>query len=250
MNTLIVDIRLQTIKLASWFWKQPTFSLSASPTSSSTSPSAMSDQSKQNLSSPPTQPTGPQLTPQLCFNTTYLRDFLRTSRAQLDDTISTSLNSLLTPSTTSPFNPLSTSSPTSNRRSTRQPISQSACSTFLDRTLFPSWDNRSRILSYCSVVASSPDPNDPNLEQIKLDNARGEARLVDERLDPYSGRFFPREPRTEQLALLLRNENAVEGIIRERTWRILQERCEGLGGGFGEKWEDALDRWRKESGTR
>lgn len=210
----------------------------------------MSIPQRQPLSSPPTQPSGPQLTPQFCFNTTYLRDFLRTSRSQLDDTISTSLNSLLTPSTTSPFNPASTSSPTSNRRSPRQPVPQSTCTSFLDKTLFPSWNNRSQVLSYCSVVASSPDPDDPNLEEIKSENARGEARTVNERLDPYSGRFFPREPRTEQLGSILRNEIAVESIIRERTWRILQERCEGLGGNVGEKWEDALDRWRAESRRR
>lgn len=65
---------------------------------------------------------------------------------------------------------------------------------------------------------------------------------MDERLDPYSARYFPRETRTESLAALMRNERMVEGIVRERTWGVMAERCEGVEGGA----EEALDRWRRE----
>lgn len=67
--------------------------------------------------------------------------------------------------------------------------------------------------------------------------------MVDERLDPYSGRFFPREARTEVLGVVVRNERSVEGIVRRRTWGLVQERC---GDGGGEGWEEALDKWREE----
>lgn len=67
-------------------------------------------------------------------------------------------------------------------------------------------------------------------------------RVVDERLDPYSGRFFPREARTEQLAMLIRQEQGVENIVRARTWETVQERC----GDSFDGWEEALHRWRKE----
>lgn len=67
---------------------------------------------------------------------------------------------------------------------------------------------------------------------------------MDERLDPYSGRFFPREGRAEMLAALLRNENAVEGIVRQRTWAVVAERCDGLENNAG--WEAALDKWREQ----
>lgn len=66
---------------------------------------------------------------------------------------------------------------------------------------------------------------------------------MDERLDPYSGRFFPREARTEVLAGVVRNERSVEGIVRSRTWGLVRERC---GGGGEEGWEEALDKWREE----
>ena len=67
--------------------------------------------------------------------------------------------------------------------------------------------------------------------------------MVDERLDPYSGRFFPREARTEILGGVVRNEKSVEGIVRGRTWGLVQERC---GDGGEERWEEALDKWRED----
>ena len=59
-------------------------------------------------------------------------------------------------------------------------------------------------------------------------------------MDPYSGRYFPREARTEALAGLIRNERMVESIIRARTWGLVGERCENEGSGA----EEALDEWR------
>jgi len=64
---------------------------------------------------------------------------------------------------------------------------------------------------------------------------------VNERLDPYSGRYFPREARTEALASLIRNERMVESIVRNRTWGLIGERCEIESQSF----EKALDDWRK-----
>ncbi|KIX05019.1 uncharacterized protein Z518_05891 [Rhinocladiella mackenziei CBS 650.93] len=193
--------------------------------------------------SKPTSPP-PQLTPQFCFNTRVLRDFLRLSRSSIDDSISTNLNALMTPSSTSPFDPSSTSIRNPSLPSSlnpRQPIPASTTQAFLDSVLFPSWDSRSSVISYCTSVATSPDPDDPDLIEREALNRKDADRIVDERLDPYSGRFFPREARTEQLAALLRNENAVEGIVRTRTWGIVTERCEGVEG----TWEDAWEKWQR-----
>ncbi|KAJ9656185.1 hypothetical protein H2198_005147 [Neophaeococcomyces mojaviensis] len=189
----------------------------------------------------------PQLSPSLCFNTSYLRDFFRTSRAQLDDTINTSLNSLLTPSLTSPFDPLSTSDPSTNRRG-KQPIPSDTCQDFTQQTVFPTWSARSRVLSYCSIVAASPDPDDPDRTVIEAENMAQSHRVINERLDPYSGRFFPKEPRTEMLGSLLRNENAVENIVRDRTWRILNERCVGLDPAQ-RGWQEAFKTWEEQQRT-
>ncbi|KAL2419386.1 hypothetical protein ABEF95_001075 [Exophiala dermatitidis] len=192
------------------------------------------------------QPTSPptQLNPQFCFNTRVLRDFLRLSRASIDDSISTNLNALMTPASTSPFNPSSTSirNPTlPTSLLTRQPIPRETTRTFLQSVLFPSWNSRSEVISYCTSVATSPDPDDPDVIEREKMNRKDADRIVDERLDPYSGRFFPKEPRTEQLAALLRNENAVESIVRNRTWGVIAERCEGVDG----SWEEMFDKWRE-----
>lgn len=65
--------------------------------------------------------------------------------------------------------------------------------------------------------------------------------MIDDRLDPYSSRYFPREARTEQLASLVRQERQVEKIIRARTWGLVVERCGDMHADF----ENALDDWRK-----
>jgi len=182
----------------------------------------------------------PTLTPQFCFNERVLRDFLRLSRGTIDDSITQNLNALVMPGS-HPFDPSITSrrqhpSPPPARRS----IDSASCTDFKQRVLFPSWQMRSDVMNYCAVVATSPDPNDPDALLREIENAKAKERVVDERLDPYSGRYFPREARTESLAALMRNERMVEGIIRARTWSIVGERCGGTGQGF----ERAMDEWR------
>ncbi|KAF1953342.1 hypothetical protein CC80DRAFT_146724 [Byssothecium circinans] len=176
--------------------------------------------------------SAPHLTPQFCFNQTALRDFLRLSRSTTDDSITQNLNALLTPSSTSPFDPTSTTTrPLAHPSSTRQ-IPTAQCDAFKHHILFPSWAARSDILDYCAGVATSPDPDDPDSVLRQIEDEKVRERVVDERLDPYSGRYFPREARTESLAMLMRNERAVEKIIRARTWGVVGERCEdGTAGG-------------------
>lgn len=77
---------------------------------------------------------------------------------------------------------------------------------------------------------------------------------MDERLDPYSGRFFPKEARTEELAAVLRQEEGVERIVRGRSWGVVRGRCEGMDvvrtAAGEEAWVAEFERWRKESGKR
>lgn len=97
-------------------------------------------------------------------------------------------------------------------------------------------------MNYCAGVATSPDPDDPDHVLRETEDARARERLIDERLDPYSARYFPRDTRTEALASLIRNERMVEGIIRSRTWKIMGERCSNDGVQDAEK---AVDEWRR-----
>jgi len=102
------------------------------------------------------------------------------------------------------------------------------------------------VLNYCAGVATSPDPNDPDHILREEEDARARERVVDERLDPYSARYFPRERRTERLADLMRNERMVEEIVRGRTWGIVNERCENVPGVVTDSgWAEALNQWRK-----
>ncbi|KAI0533627.1 caffeine induced death protein Cid2 [Xylaria digitata] len=183
--------------------------------------------------------TTPKLTPQFCFTTSALRDFLRISRGAVDDSITPNLNALVTPAK-SGFDPASTS--IRIPRGADRQIDPRSCQTFKDQVLFPSWQARSDVLTYCAYVATSPDPDDPETSLRAAETEKNRERVVDERLDPYSGRYFPREPRTERLALLLRQERAVEKIVRSRTWGLVQERC---GNGNFQDAEAALNQWRQ-----
>ena len=101
---------------------------------------------------------------------------------------------------------------------------------------------RSEVLEYCSRVAVSSDPDDPESFERELQNQKAKERIVDERLDPYSGRYIPKQTRTESLEALIRNEKDVERIVRSRTWNIISERC---GGFSGQSADDAFNGWRR-----
>lgn len=120
-------------------------------------------------------------------------------------------------------------------------IDPATCGQFKDNVLFPSWQTRSDVLNYCAGVATSPDPDDPDHVLRETESARLRERVVDERLDPYSARYLPREARTEALANVVRNQRTVEEIVRARTWSLVTERC---GGSFA-NWEEALNGWRE-----
>lgn len=107
--------------------------------------------------------------------------------------------------------------------------------------MFPSWQTRTDVLTYCAYVATSPDPDDPEVALREAETKKNHEQVVDERLDPYSARYFPREPRTEQLADLLRQERSIERIVRSRTWGLVRERC---GDDFQDA-EEALNKWKR-----
>ncbi len=198
-------------------------------------------------------PATPQLTPQFCFSTSTLRglsralrpkldltstEFFRFSRSTVDDTISQNLNALVTPARAG-FDPQSTWQRTS--RSLGRDVNTERCTGFLNMILFPAWDSRAQVFEYCAAVASSPDPDDPEAALRELQKKRDRERVVDERLDPYSGRFYPRESRTEVLASTLRQERVIENIVRHRTWEVIQDRCEAP----PEDWQASIEAWKK-----
>lgn len=214
----------------------------------------------------------PKLTPQFCFSAGALRgmhrslgwqsanwiltqgllDFLRLSRAAVDDSITEHLNGLLEPSR-APFDTTALRQrrvlavdPSQQSKSSSSTIPASTCTAFRERVVFPAWDARDRVLAYCEGVASAPDPDDPELALRQAEAERQKGRVVDERLDPYSGRWTPRESRTEELARRLRTEREVERIVRGTTWRVLGERCAGLSEAGG--WEGEMERWRRARG--
>ncbi|PHH76003.1 hypothetical protein CDD82_4188 [Ophiocordyceps australis] len=195
-------------------------------------------QPREQMMKQPGQPPDqqPHLTPEFCFSSGTLSAFLRLSRSTVDDSITQNLDALITPADQG-FDPKSTS----ERKLTwdaNQP-SPSSCNEFKNKVLFPAWQARAEALNYCGLVATSPDPNDPELALREVQNQRDRERIVDERLDPYSARFFSLEPRTQTLAALVRQERGVENIVRSQTWQVVQQRCAAP----PETWQDAARLW-------
>ena len=163
----------------------------------------------------------------------WLADFLRLSRSAIDDAITQNLNALSTPSR-SGFPPNSTNHRSSTANSRR--LGEESCESFKTNILFSAWQARTDLLNYCDSVARDPDPTDPDASSREIENQKWRDRVVDERLDPYSGRFFPREARTQTLAALVHQERGIEDIVRSRTWDIVKERCVTQ----HDKWQDAM----------
>lgn len=93
-------------------------------------------------------------------------------------------------------------------------------------------------------MATSPDPDDnDHPDHILRETARD--RIIDDRLDPYSARYFLPDTRTESLAGLIRNERMVENIIRARTWSLVGERCDNETTDA----DKALSDWRQRTST-
>jgi len=189
----------------------------------------------------------PILTPQFCFSTGALQDFLRTSRRAIDDTIVENLNALASPSRDG-FDPSSTS-----QRIPRAPkrlLDPSSCSNFKDNVLFPSWKSRSDILRYCESVAKSPAREKSEEVSQEAEFMKPERAPLYDRSDPYKSRKLPQETEMDRLASLVRNEQSVERIVRARTWKLVTERCGNVVGGREEiDSELALNDWSRRTGS-
>ncbi|EFX02045.1 caffeine-induced death protein [Grosmannia clavigera kw1407] len=259
---------LHTAALANLFWSSSKPASQPSPPTRPTRPSRPSsasadeddiaddiaDASSRDNPTMATQPARPALTPQLCFSTVALRDFLRMSRA-VDDTITQSLNALVTPARAG-FDPASTAtrvypSASPSHSSSRFSPSPSACRNFRDSVLFPAWQARDDVIRYCTGVAEAAEA----AAAEKADKKDGLPDALDasdprltERYDPYirRRRFAEVEPEADRLAALMRQERGVETIVRARSWEVLQNRCgTGITTGIeNSSWEAALDRWR------
>jgi hypothetical protein len=179
-----------------------------------------------------TQPTSlPPLTPTFCYTPLALRTFLNRSRTLTDDTIPQQLSALSRPSAT-PFTPHDALPPA--RIPSSSHLSEQTCSSFITNTLLPIWSSRSEIIQYCSQVAEQEDVNDPERAIREEEQRKRQEAIVNERLDPYSGRFQVRESRRDRLKREVQEEWRIEDIVRSRSWEVLKSRCRAL----GNEWKD------------
>lgn len=188
-------------------------------------------------------------TRKLCYNFTFIKDFLRKSRGSLDDTISTQMNNLIVrgkfdiQSLSKPWylqRPLQSENDTdldveafealANKggRTRYSAPSKVLCEQFA-QALLESWNQRSKMIQQCTEIAKA------DLEASSNSSLKSSTEAdTNQRLDPYSGRPVYSYNKAEELSRIMRTEAAVEDVIRDRTWRIVRESC----GDLPEKWED------------
>ena len=151
-------------------------------------------------------------------------DFLNIARTA-DDLINTRLNALRVPNL-----------PTQQPRSAPDKISESACHDFVSNTLLRGWESRDRMLSFCETVASQdtgalsqtlPTTKSPYATTMNMANYdKPSPVIVDQRLDPYSGRAIVPDTQVDVLKRVIRQERAIENVVRERSVRVIRDRCE------------------------
>ncbi|KAN0061072.1 hypothetical protein ACQY0O_006807 [Thecaphora frezii] len=178
---------------------------------------------------PSTPPGVPNLTPNTCLALVEFKDLLRQYR-QVDDTVTTRLNRHLarwrdsghipSPSLLSSTVPLSASSASDLGQSTYAHVPNEACAQFWSQLLHV-WQQREDIVRYCLNVADFPSPS-PSSQR-----GDAEARLDADykpKLTPFASTSRGEE-NIQFLKRQLRNELAVESIIRKRSLDAFKSRC-------------------------
>lgn len=134
-----------------------------------------------------------------CKSSKRIRDFLRLSRTT-DDTIRQQINGV----------------PTSN------------CKDYFTKHVIPEWQIRSSVIEFCKGYAKDlrKETEEKKLEQNRVETS-GDFNL---RLDPYALKNHKDvlERQFSQCDMIdnwVRNESQVEGIIREQTVEVLNEKC-------------------------
>ncbi|SPO35391.1 uncharacterized protein PSFLO_00862 [Pseudozyma flocculosa] len=177
------------------------------------------------LDVPPTPTNVKNLTPNTCLAIVEFKDLLRQHR-QVDDTITTRLNRhlarsrdqgyLSSPSLLSSSSPLSASNAADLGQSTYSTVPEQACAQFW-KELLDVWKGREDVVRYCIGVADQARGPRPSGTESKLD--------ADYTPTPTQARWGRGEDQSEFLTRQMRNELAVESIIRKRSLEAFKSRC-------------------------
>ncbi|KTW30770.1 hypothetical protein T552_00482 [Pneumocystis carinii B80] len=157
--------------------------------------------------------TGIPLNPSVCFDFSYIKNFLRFSRAQLDDNITFHLNSL---SAERPFISETLKTKPVEIDLKLQP-DKNTCLSFIHQ-VFNAWETRSSLISYCQAVAVKMDDSSTS-------NTSYISSSVDTRKDPYSGRMDIHETKKRMLQNILNTEERIEHVVRNHSWEHIVRRC-------------------------
>ncbi|KAG4306331.1 hypothetical protein PORY_000319 [Pneumocystis oryctolagi] len=151
-----------------------------------------------------------------------ITDFLRLSRAQLDDSIVFHLNSLSVPKS---FTPESIKMRSVHSNASLQPNTE-ACVTFIQK-LFSVWNTRSSLLMYCEAIADETNVPTSSYLQNSSSINQTQSQKTDNNI----------------IKRLIDQEKQIESVVRDHSWKQILKRC-----GFiqlNKTHEEAMQEWTK-----
>ena len=101
-----------------------------------------------------------------------------------------------------------------------------ACRTFVKDVVLSGWRTRDKVLDYCDRIGAADQQKAEKIQSANKEEEKKKAVVVSQRLDPYSGRSpMVTETPADLIRRLVKQERSVESVVRQRTKRIVMERC-------------------------
>lgn len=141
------------------------------------------------------------LTPESCLNSSRVRDFLRLSRMNSDDTIRQHINRL---------------------------NNNFECDEYFKTEITPHWKARASLIGYCTKYAS--ELRSKTEKAVAVTSNLEDSDVYDLRKDPYAirnvmERIDDQFANCDSIDNWTSNEKTVEKIVRSQTIDILNEKC-------------------------
>ncbi|KAG5519167.1 hypothetical protein PMAC_002255 [Pneumocystis sp. 'macacae'] len=176
--------------------------------------------------------------PTLCFDISYVKNFLRLSRSQLDGNMNRNNKKILNfeDSITFHLNSLSVPKPFTSESIKTKPVHSNvplqpdtdACMAFIQK-LFSVWETRSSLLIYCGAIA--------NETELPM--------LSEPQKDSFSNKMQMKTADNSILKLIIDQEKQIERVVRDHSWEQVLKRCGFIG--LSKTHEIAMQEWSSEN---
>lgn len=156
------------------------------------------------------------LTPENCYSSIRLREFLRLSRIASDDGIRQHLNLVK---------------------------SKEECDKYFQNSILPEWKARAEIIEYCSAYSAQLRDTTSRSAESRVACLSYLNDQSDPRVDPYAQRSLleEKERRFQDCDFIdnwVKNEKIIDDILKESTQEVLNQKC------YYRKWIESFKKFK------